>query len=328
MSRQVVLGIDGGGTFTRVAVADLEGNVLGFAKKEGAHPDKNHHPAENVKTAIIEALENAGCKLPAVNYTVGGFAGVDEPEDLEWAQQFLTDSGLHANTTVLNDAVVAQFGAFLGGAGIMAIAGTGSIVVGKTEQGRIFRNYDFHHHEEASARFLSYSVIYDLITRDQLPENEGLLNKILDFWHVEGVEDLRRIASEGFCTDRIEARNRLSEMGELVAIEAERGNTTAISACEKVIDTLGTGVGLVSSVFEREPVPLALVGGVARNPFMEKLIHKHLDNGKTNKSYRYQPPKLSPVLGAVLYAIHEVNGHASEEIVERLLSSERDNDFY
>ena len=322
------MGIDGGGTFTRVAVADLDGNVLGFAKTEGAHPDKNHQPSENVQQAIAEALRDAGSSVEAVHYTVGGFAGVDALEDLVWAQQFLADSGLQENTHVLNDAVVAQFGAFLGGSGIMAIAGTGSIVVGKTESGSIVRNYDFHHEQEASARFLSYSVIYELITRDAGPENQVLLTGVLDFWGAKTIEDLRELAASGFCEDRIEARNRLSEMGTMVTNEAAGGSPIAISACEKVIDTLGTGIGLVSAVFSAEVVPLALVGGVARNPFTQNLIHQYLDDGKTNKSYLYQQPKLSPVLGAVLYALKEVKGQTGEEVVERLLVSERDYDFY
>lgn len=328
MSGQVVIGIDGGGTFTRVAVADLNGNVLGFAKNDGAHPDKNHHPGDNVKAAIMEALDRAGCPIEAVRFTVGGFAGVDDPKDLVWAQGFLTDSGLETNALVMNDAVVAQFGAFLGGYGIMAIAGTGSIVVGKTERGRIVRNYDFDHHQEASARFLSYSVIYHLITRDVKPENRDLLGKVLDFWQAESVEALREMASNGFCEDRIEARNRLSEMGTLVTTEAEGGNRIAIEACQSVIDTLGSAIGLVSSIFTSDAVPLALVGGVARNPFTQGLIHRYLDNGKTNKTYIYQQPQLSPVLGAVLYAIQEVNGEADKELIERLLCSEANHDFY
>jgi glucosamine kinase len=309
-------------------VADLDGNVLGFARSEGAHPNKNHTPGDNVRSAILDALEDAATSVEAVRYTVGGFAGVNAPEDQTWARQFLADSGLEENMQVHNDAVVAQFGAFLGGPGIMAVSGTGSIVVGKTESGRIVRNYDFHHEEEASARFLSYSVIYDLITRDAGPENRALLEGVLEFWDLQTVDDLRNLAACGFGNDRIEARNRLSEMGELVTAEAASGTPIAVHACGKVIDTLGTGIGLVSAVFSSEVVPLALVGGVARNPFTQNLIHQYLDDGKTNKSYLYQQPKLSPVLGAVLYALREVKGHAPEDVVERLLVSEMDYDFY
>lgn len=328
MSREVIVGIDGGGTFTRAAVADLDGNILGFARTAGAHPKKNHEPGENVRAAILGALEDAGSTVDAVRSTVAGFAGVNAPEDQVWARQFLADSGLQGNAKVLNDAELAQFGAFLGEPGIMAVSGTGSIVVGKTESGRIVRNYDFHHEEEASARFLSYSVIYDLITRDAGPENAALLQKVLKFWEVQTVDGLRNLAARGFCSDRIEARNRLSEMGTLVTDEAQRGNSIAISACEKVIGTLGTGIGLVSAVFTSETVPLALVGGVARNPFTQTLIHQYLDNGKTNKTYHYQQPQLSPVLGAVLYALNEAKEQASDQVLQRLLVSEKKYDFY
>lgn len=40
MKKEVIIGIDGGGTHTRVAVSDLDGNILGFAKGGGVHPKK------------------------------------------------------------------------------------------------------------------------------------------------------------------------------------------------------------------------------------------------------------------------------------------------
>lgn len=326
MDQQVVVGIDGGGTFTRAAVADFEGNVLGFAKTGGSHPGKNHYPCRNVKEAIEKALKQAGVEKGSVRFAVSGFAGLDEPEDHEWATRFLKESGL-SDYLIVNDAVIAQYGAFLGGSGILAIAGTGSIVLGKTESGRLIRNYDFHHDTEASARFLSYSVIYDLISHDWQPENEALLSKVLRFWDVETLENLRELASRGFCSDHIQARQRLSEMGSIVSMEAEQGNTLAIKACEKVIDSMATGVGLVASLFKEATVPLALVGGVARNPFMQQFIHRYLDNGKSDKSFDYQLPQLAPVLGAILYAINEVNGK-SPEVADRLLANGQKNDFY
>ena len=36
MKQGIVLGIDGGGTYTRVVAADLEGRVLAFSKKGGS----------------------------------------------------------------------------------------------------------------------------------------------------------------------------------------------------------------------------------------------------------------------------------------------------
>jgi hypothetical protein len=56
----VVIGIDGGGTYTRALCADLEGRVLAFAQTGGAHPRKNAIAEENVRAAIGQILDRAG----------------------------------------------------------------------------------------------------------------------------------------------------------------------------------------------------------------------------------------------------------------------------
>lgn len=319
MSQNIVIGIDGGGTYTRVAVADLFGNILGFSKNNGSHPGKNKNAKQNVKMAIIDALKNANQEIENVSYVVGGLAGLNKPEDIEWAKQFLEIDGLNARKKIVNDAEVAQFGAFLGGVGVLAIAGTGSIVLGRTESGAIVKNYDFHHDSEASARFLSYSVIYEIITQRILPEDQQLVDAILAYWEIEDIDSLRTIATKGFLDNHVEAIQKLSKMATLVTDESIKGNKIAHRACEKVVTSLMTGVQLVSSTFISEEVPVAFVGGVASNPYIDEMLQKQLVIEGMNKRLVYSSPQLSPVLGAVLYTYHEL-GIDRHTVINKLTS--------
>ena len=136
MTSRVVLGVDGGGTYTRAMIADIDGRVLAYAETGGSNP--SHHPRaeENAREAIQQALAAAGCEPGEVEALVAGFAGLDGPEDPDWADRFTAVPGLVCPRLSVNDAVIAHAGALLSRAGIIAISGTGSIVFGVTPDGR------------------------------------------------------------------------------------------------------------------------------------------------------------------------------------------------
>lgn len=328
LSKEIVLGIDGGGTYTRVVVADLRGNLLGFSKKAGSHPGKNINPEGNVKAAISEALHKANQSAENVKYLVGGFAGLNAPEDKKWVERYISASGIQAPSILINDAEVAQYGAFLGGPGILAIAGTGSIVLGKTESGRIVRNYDFHHDSEAAARFLSYSSIYEIVTENTSPEDEAFVQSVLNYWDVKDITQLRSIASKGYCENHIEAIQKLSQMGNVVTTGAEGGSKIAYRACEKVVESLTTGIKLVASMFSSKEVSVAFTGGVANHPFITELLQKQLELKKSPKKLIYKASQLPPVLGAVLLAYDKVGVSSTNEVVEKLMKEHDKVDYF
>lgn len=131
-SEQVVIGIDGGGTHTRVMVSDLEGNVLSYIERGSASIYKDQHATQNVHEAITEALHMAGRTNKQVQALVAGIAGYDNPSDLDWITPLTDLPGFTFPKWHVNDAVSAHSGALMTQPGIVVIAGTGSIIVGIT----------------------------------------------------------------------------------------------------------------------------------------------------------------------------------------------------
>src|SRR6266511_6424010 len=119
MTPRVVLGVDGGGTFTRAMLVDIDGRVLAYAETGGSNP--NHHPRaeENAREAIEQVLAAAGCQPGQVAALVSGFAGLDGPEDQEWADRFTAVPGLVCPRLSVNDAVIAHAGALRSQPGII-----------------------------------------------------------------------------------------------------------------------------------------------------------------------------------------------------------------
>lgn len=317
MSQQVIVGIDGGGTYTRVIAVNKDGKILSFVKGGGVHPEKNKDPKKNVQQAINKALNKARIPLDSVVHIVAGYAGLNNKSDKVWAEPMLQISGLNATTTIVNDAEIAQYGAFLGKRGIIAVAGTGTNVLGKIESGEIYTNRQFHYYAESSARFLTYSVIYDLITKKLSSDNTSLIEKVLAYWNLHRLDELRKLASSSFTGYELNGLKELSNMASIVTEEAENGDVIAIRACKRAAESLSLAIQLVGSMFESNEVPLSFIGGVANTEVIKRLLLKELDKNDLYQTFTYQEPILPPVLGAVLYAFNERNISVKHELIER-----------
>src|SRR3954470_10450445 len=134
------LGIDGGGSKTECALADRSG-VIGRGSAESCKMQRvgKERAAQNLRTAIDGAITSAKAQLGAVVSCCIGIAGESEPQTTPFITSVLQPIFPRATLTVVGDQVIAHEAAFQGGAGVLVIAGTGSIVYARNEQGRSAR---------------------------------------------------------------------------------------------------------------------------------------------------------------------------------------------
>lgn len=129
---KVILAIDGGGSRTRCLAIDERGEVVGEAETGPS----NHLlvdeqvVAQSLGEAIEHALRSGNLSRDAVVCVSAGLAGVDfdgagaaEMEDLMRRLGF-------ENTLINGDAIIAHAGALRLRPGVVALAGTGSVVLG------------------------------------------------------------------------------------------------------------------------------------------------------------------------------------------------------
>jgi len=129
---EVILAIDGGGSRTRCLAINREAKVLG-AGESGA---SNHLLVDKkiVKTSLDEAIKTA---LPQANLkrsnvvcVSAGLAGVDfDGSGADEMKELFRELGF-TNTVIVGDMVTAHAGALGGQAGVLALAGTGSSILG------------------------------------------------------------------------------------------------------------------------------------------------------------------------------------------------------
>lgn len=137
----VVVGVDGGGTSTEVAVADMAGGVLASVMTGGSnHETIGVAAAVNVVGAAVdEALASAGASRADVVASVFGLAGVDWPSDVHRVDEELGRLGLAGSRVLVNDSEVALRAGCRQPWGVVSCVGTGSVTAGRSRTGDRFR---------------------------------------------------------------------------------------------------------------------------------------------------------------------------------------------
>lgn len=140
MAARAVIGVDGGGTGTRAVILDEEGRQLGRAEGGPALAGRPEVPVDidAVASTVKRAASVAGIDLPAAAICAG-LAGVGRDRELAAVAAALAQRDLASATRVITDAEAAFFHAFGDGAGLLLIAGTGSMAMGRAEDGRAAR---------------------------------------------------------------------------------------------------------------------------------------------------------------------------------------------
>lgn len=133
----VVVGLDGGGTQTRAAVAAAVGGVIGRGQAGACNlaavplPDA----LAAALAAADRALADAGRERTDIMALCAGVAGVSYTQRRDQFRAGLQDAFPHARIAVEPDYAIALSGATGGAPGVIVIAGTGSAAYGENAAG-------------------------------------------------------------------------------------------------------------------------------------------------------------------------------------------------
>lgn len=135
------LGVDGGASKTAALVTDENGKPLG----DGIAGPSNHlrvgieTAARNIERAVNKALVAADVASREIVWAYCGIAGADHPAHRQEVVDSLSIFFPRGNFTVDNDARIALTGGIGFGAGVVVIAGTGSVAFGRNDAGEELR---------------------------------------------------------------------------------------------------------------------------------------------------------------------------------------------
>jgi glucosamine kinase len=139
---EIYIGVDGGGSRTRVLVGTAEGEVLASADgpKSAVTPGETDRSADVIAELVTRALSEIalpGAVFPRVLYC--GVAGAGRDEERRALHAALDAKELAEEVVIDSDGLIALYDALDDRAGILLVAGTGSIAYGRSPAGEIVR---------------------------------------------------------------------------------------------------------------------------------------------------------------------------------------------
>lgn len=250
----LIMGIDGGGTSCRAALADADGRILGRGLSGAANILSDPEGTlRHIRSAALSALSEAG--LPEERLStltaVLGLAGNNAGDAVHAVARRLP----FGDAEIVSDGLIALEGALGSGDGAVAILGTGSIFLLRHAGAvRSFGGWGFVIGDFGSGARIGQAALRDsLLAHDGILRESPLTRRLLqDFGGEPGqMVDFARHASPGDFGRHAPAVFAAAEAGDAVALAILDDAGRSVDAC---LDTMLAISG---------PTPLALLGGLA-----------------------------------------------------------------
>ncbi len=137
----LILGVDGGGSHTLALLARLDGRVIGRGEAGPSNPQAvGLEPAlRAIDAAIGRAFSSAERRRGSVGSACLGLAGVGRPEDERPIREWAERERLAAVMEVTSDILLLLSAGTPDGWGVALVAGTGSIALARSREGRTAR---------------------------------------------------------------------------------------------------------------------------------------------------------------------------------------------
>lgn len=186
------LGIDGGGTKTRCALGN-ETTVLASSMSGGSNVVRmgESKAREALHSAVRQACASARINPDQIRKICVGAAGAARPEIAGKIRDILTEL-TPAALEVVGDMIIALEAAFGTGPGVIAIAGTGSIVWGRDVTGRTARagGWGFAISDEGSGHWIGRRAISDVLQVHDEGWETALTAMVLRAWNLTTLDEL------------------------------------------------------------------------------------------------------------------------------------------
>ncbi len=192
------LGIDGGGTKTTCAVGD---DVSVLAVETGGGSNVVRLGEQQARAGLLETIARACTSAQIsplrVSAVCVGAAGASHPEVNAVVKQMVQKVMPNASVSVVGDMVIAMEAALNEHPGVVAIAGTGSIVYGRNKSGETARagGYGYRISDEGSGQWIGRTAVAEVMRAHDVGRETKLLDGILAEWNLASRDELVRLAN-------------------------------------------------------------------------------------------------------------------------------------
>jgi glucosamine kinase len=276
VTKKYLLGIDGGGTKCQARLIDRDHKVLGEGLAGSSNLSQMGEKAlDSILEAAMQAFKTAGISLnEMINTAVGlGISGAELPGGEKVLEQWQHP---FASLVYGNDALIACLGAHLGEKGAVLSVGTGIVGWENLQQHSIMRGgWGFPLSDIGSGAWLGLRALQETLKADDgIIPHSPLTQHLLDEH-----KTAREISAWAFSA-------RSGEFGKYAKVVAQYCAQSDPVAHRLVAEQVCEVEAFLSSIIERQPPRISLLGGMA--DFLVPMIRGEMRD------------KLSPALGDAL----------------------------
>lgn len=264
-------GIDGGQSSTTAVIADERGCILARGRGGPADEVAQGPDSTRLRDALSAALGDAMRKaqLPRDARFAAVVAGVSGYEGTVYgrAPELPADS-----LTLMHDTAIAHAGALGGEAGVVVIAGTGSVAYAAGEHGgsAMTGGWGYLFGDEGSAFALARSVVAGAMRACDAGEESQLGRLALSFFDMPSLRKLARAFYAGSIT-----RTAFAGFASAIVRQAESGDALALRYVEEAAHSL-VQIAVQAMQRARMDAPrVAFTGGMLQSALMrDRVAHR------------------------------------------------------
>ena len=299
------LGFDGGGTKTECVLADSEGRILGRSVGGPSNPLRAGYMRAwfAISEAADAVLRRQKISAGHIRGICAGLGGAGRSGVVRQAATFFARAYPNAEVRVTTDIEIALEAAFGSADGIILLAGTGSVALGRGENGKEVRagGRGPWFSDEGSAFDIGRRAFKAVVEAEEARGPETALSKrIFKFHEAQDWNSLLDRVSKN--PDDVFPKTfplvaQLAERGDEVSREILSAAAVSLAAlAASVVDQLG---------WRSREIPVAKVGGVyGRSKHFDAAIDAELN--RSLGRVRLVPVEISPAEAAARMAVHVV----------------------
>ena len=299
----LVAGVDGGGSKTRVILADMNGNTLADVTGAGSamRPGGGDHSSGIIAELVRQGMNEAGINAGRPRTIVAGVAGVGRAAETRALTVALEDLEIADDVIVQGDGEIALTDAFGTGPGIILISVTGSIAYGRSPNRVLARcgGWGRAFGDEGSGAWIGRKALAIVASAaDGREPQTALTGAVLTAAQVNEPQEL--IPWGIAATPR-----ELAALAPVVFNVASAGDVRANSLVGLAVEELVLHIrALALKLFgdERAAIPVAFSGGLLhKGSFIRKKLEQRIKSAVPGAQVR--PAEIIAARGAVKAAL-------------------------
>ena len=316
----LIIGVDGGGSYTTGYIFDINGNTIEKIIIEGTNLSIYKELAISRLADLLKQLTRKNSlSLEDISAIGFGLSGVSDLDQRELLLKELDKLKISHKSLILSDAEIAFNLLCPVGIGILVCIGTGVICLARDENGKTYRiageGYD---KDIGSGYWIGKQAIDRILLNSGLISIDSDLNEIYNLiLKKNNISDLNDLSN--VLLDEKQSVYKIALLSKDIIDLAERGNDVALSIIQEATRNIGDYIiNLLDKLkFSNKDVIISGHGSVLKNTFYRKLLNQSLEFEINNLQWLLS--NISPAYTAGIMAAAARNINVSiEDVVKNI----------